>query len=31
MEAFDGWHGHGWGLPNMSSVQDWDNGPDGAQ
>ncbi len=29
MEAFDGWHGHGWGLPNMSSAQDWDNGPDG--
>lgn len=31
LEAFDGWDGHGWGLPNMSSVQDWDNGPDGAQ
>ncbi len=31
LEAFSGWHGHGWGLPNMSSAQDWDNGPDGAR
>ncbi len=30
MEGFDGWNGHQWGLPNISSVQDWDNGPDGA-
>ncbi len=30
MEGFDGWNGHQWGLPNVSSVQDWDNGPDGA-
>ena len=29
LEAFDGWNGHNWGLPNMSSAQDWDNGPDG--
>ncbi len=30
MEGFDGWNGHQWGLPNVSSAQDWDNGPDGA-
>ncbi|MSR07067.1 MAG: hypothetical protein EXR93_08390 [Gemmatimonadetes bacterium] len=30
MEGFDGWNGHQWGLPNMSSAQDWDNGPEGA-
>jgi hypothetical protein len=30
MEGFDGWNGHQWGLPNISSAQDWDNGPDGA-
>jgi len=30
MEGFDGWNGHAWGMPNVSSVQDWDNGPDGA-
>ena len=29
LEAFQGWHGHNWGLPNMSSAQDWDAGPDG--
>lgn len=29
LEAFMGWHGHSWGLPNMSDVQDWDHGPDG--
>ena len=29
MEGFDGWNGHQWGMPNQSSVQDWDNGPDG--
>ncbi len=28
LEAFGGWHGHLWGLPNMSSAQDWDYGPD---
>lgn len=28
VEGFDGWDGHGWGVPNMSSVQDWENGPD---
>lgn len=28
MDSFKGWNGHGWGVPNSSSVQDWDNGPD---
>jgi hypothetical protein len=31
MDGFDGWNGHQWGMPNISSAQDWDNGPDGAQ
>jgi hypothetical protein len=30
LDGFDGWNGHDWGMPNASSVQDWDNGPDGA-
>jgi hypothetical protein len=30
MDGFDGWNGHQWGMPNMSSAQDWDNGPEGA-
>jgi hypothetical protein len=30
MDGFDGWNGHQWGMPNISSAQDWDNGPDGA-
>jgi hypothetical protein len=29
MDGFDGWNGHQWGMPNNSSAQDWDNGPDG--
>ncbi len=29
MEGFDGWNGHDWGMPNISSVQDWDKGPEG--
>ena len=29
MDGFDGWNGHRWGVPNNSSAQDWDNGPDG--
>ncbi len=28
MEGFDGWNGHDWGMPNVSSVQDYDSGPD---
>ena len=31
MDGFDGWNGHQWGVPNVSSAQDWDNGPEGAQ
>jgi hypothetical protein len=30
VDGFDGWNGHQWGVPNVSSAQDWDNGPDGA-
>ena len=30
MEGFNGWNGADWGIPNISSVQDWDAGP-GAQ
>ncbi len=27
MDGFDGWNGEDWGMPNISSVQDWENGP----
>ncbi|MBN4056269.1 hypothetical protein JYT20_00950, partial [Rhodothermus sp. AH-315-K08] len=27
IDDFTGWDGRGWGLPNVSSVQDWVNGP----
>jgi hypothetical protein len=27
MEGFESWDGRGWGFPNVSSVQDWENGP----
>lgn len=27
LEGFDGWNGTDYGLPNISSVQDWDRGP----
>jgi len=30
MDGFDGWNGHQWGMPDISSAQDWDNGPEGA-
>ena len=30
MDGFDGWNGHQWGMPNISSAQDWDDGPEGA-
>jgi hypothetical protein len=30
LDGFDGWNGHDWGMPNISSVQDYDHGPDGA-
>jgi hypothetical protein len=28
MDDFRGWNGRRWGLPNMSSAQDWDRGVD---
>ena len=27
MEGFSGWNGLDWGMPNISSAQDWVNGP----
>jgi len=30
LDGFDRWNGHDWGMPNNSSAQDWDAGPDGA-
>lgn len=27
LDGFDGWNGADHGMPNISSVQDWDNGP----
>ncbi len=27
MQGFSGWNGLDWGQPNISSQQDWDNGP----
>jgi hypothetical protein len=30
MDGFKGWNGRDHGMPNISSVQDWDRGPDGA-
>ena len=30
VDGFNGWNGHDHGMPNISSVQDWDNGPEGA-
>lgn len=27
IDGFDLWDGRDWGVPNSSSVQDWDNGP----
>lgn len=27
MEGFEGWNGNDWGMPNLSSAQDWDDGP----
>ncbi len=29
MDGFDGWNGHNWGMPNVSTAQDWANGPEG--
>ncbi len=30
MDGFDGWNGHSWGMPNVSTAQHWDTGPEGA-
>ncbi|MFQ5678020.1 MAG: LVIVD repeat-containing protein [Gemmatimonadota bacterium] len=30
LEGFDGWNGHDWGMPNISSAQDWEHGPEDA-
>jgi len=27
MAGFQGWKGEDWAMPNISSVQNWDNGP----
>jgi hypothetical protein len=27
-EGFGGWNGNDWGVPNISSAQDWDRGPE---
>jgi len=29
LDGFDGWDGRDADLPNVSSAQDWDNGPVG--
>ncbi|MSR06997.1 MAG: hypothetical protein EXR93_08035 [Gemmatimonadetes bacterium] len=29
LDGFDHWNGKDWGMPNISSVQDWDKGPGG--
>ena len=31
MDGFQGWNGHDWGMPNISSAQDWENGPEGKE
>ena len=31
LDGFEGWNGNEWGMPNISTVQDWDNGPEGAR
>lgn len=31
MDGFDGWKGEDYGVPNISSVQDWDRGPKAAK
>jgi hypothetical protein len=30
MDGFQGWNGADWGVPNVSSVQDWEKGPLGS-
>ena len=29
MDGFDGWNGHDWGMPNVSTAQNWETGPEG--
>ena len=31
MEGFNGWNGEDWGMPNISSAQDWDRAPGGGR
>jgi hypothetical protein len=31
MDGFAGWNGHAVRMPNISSAQDWDNGPEGSK
>jgi hypothetical protein len=30
VDGFNGWNGHDFGMPNISSVQDYDHGPGAA-
>ncbi len=30
LEGFEGWNGRDWSMPNVSSKQEWDTGPEGA-
>ena len=30
LKGFNGWNGHTYGMPNISSVQDYEHGPEGA-
>ena len=30
LDGFSSWNGEDWGMPNISSAQDWDHGPPGA-
>ncbi len=31
LDGFNGWNGNDWAMPNVSSAQFWDDGPDVAQ
>ena len=31
MEGFSGWNGADWGMPNISSAQEWEKGPPGSR
>ena len=30
LDGFESWNGHDWGMPNVSTAQHWDTGPEGA-